>query len=141
METLRHINFALSVLFMACYAYQFLYIPVPWLKKAKPHAAPRANRYAVLICARNEAAVIGDLIASIRLCSSRLNKRLRIEGILLTMYDGRANLTLQVESELRRYMPDKVYQTVIPRSVRLSEAPSHGLPGVVYDRNNKGSSK
>ena len=65
METLRHINFALSVLFMACYAYQFLYIPVPWLKKAKPHAAPRANRYAVLICARNEAAVIGDLIASI----------------------------------------------------------------------------
>ena len=66
METLRHINFALSVLFMACYAYQFLYIPVPWLKKAKPHAAPRANRYAVLICARNESAVIGDLIASIR---------------------------------------------------------------------------
>ena len=72
-------------------------------------------------------------------CSSRLNKRLKIEGILLTMYDGRANLTLQVENELRRYMPDKVYQTVIPRSVRLSEAPSHGLPGVAYDRNNKGS--
>ena len=82
---------------------------------------------------------ITDLIASIRLCSSRLNKRLKIEGILLTMYDGRANLTLQVENELRRFMPDKVYQTVIPRSVRLSEAPSHGLPGVVYDRNNKGS--
>ncbi len=82
---------------------------------------------------------ITDLIASIRLCSSRLNKRLKIEGILLTMYDGRANLTLQVENELRRYMPDKVYQTVIPRSVRLSEAPSHGLPGVVYDKNNKGS--
>ena len=65
METLRYINFAVSVLFFICYAYQFLYIPVPWLKKAKPHAAPRANRYAVLICARNEAAVIGDLIASI----------------------------------------------------------------------------
>ena len=82
---------------------------------------------------------ITDLIGSIRLCSSRLNSRLRIEGILLTMYDARANLTLQVENELRKFMPDKVYQTVIPRSIRLSEAPSHGLPGVVYDKSNKGS--
>ena len=55
------------------------------------------------------------------------------------MYDARANLTLQVENELRKFMPDKVYHTVIPRSVRLSEAPSHGLPGVVYDKANKGS--
>ncbi|MCR5138214.1 MAG: ParA family protein [Oscillospiraceae bacterium] len=82
---------------------------------------------------------IADLISSIRMCSSRLNRRLRIEGILLTMYDARANLTVQVENELRRFMPEKVYQTVIPRSVRLSEAPSHGLPGIAYDRNNKGS--
>jgi chromosome partitioning protein len=55
------------------------------------------------------------------------------------MYDARANLTQQVANELRRHLPDKVYNTVIPRSVRLSEAPSHGLPGVVYDRVNKGS--
>ena len=82
---------------------------------------------------------IADLISSIRLCASRLNSRLRVEGIVLTMYDARANLTLQVENELRRFLPDKVYRTVIPRSVRLSEAPSHGLPGVVYDKNNKGS--
>ena len=82
---------------------------------------------------------IADLISSIRLCSSRLNRRLKIEGILLTMYDARSNLTLQVENELRRFMPDKVYETVIPRSVRLAEAPSHGIPGVVYDRSNKGS--
>ena len=82
---------------------------------------------------------ITDLIGSIRLCSSRLNSRLRVEGIVLTMYDARANLTLQVENELRRFLPDKVYQTVIPRSVRLSEAPSHGLPGILYDKNNKGS--
>ena len=82
---------------------------------------------------------IADLISSIRLCSTRLNRRLKIEGILLTMYDARANLTIQVENELRRFMPDKVYKTVIPRSVRLSEAPSHGTPGVVYDRSNKGS--
>ena len=66
METLRWINFGVSVLFMVCYAYQFLYIPVPWLKKTAPHKTPKANRYAVLICARNEAAVIGDLIASLR---------------------------------------------------------------------------
>lgn len=82
---------------------------------------------------------IADLISSIRLCSSRLNRRLKIEGILLTMYDARSNLTVQVENELRRFMPDKVYETVIPRSVRLAEAPSHGIPGVVYDRSNKGS--
>ena len=66
METLKWINFGISLLFCLCYAYQFLYIPVPWLRKDKPHGTVKANRYAVLICARNEAAVIGDLIASIR---------------------------------------------------------------------------
>ena len=82
---------------------------------------------------------IADLLNSIKLCAKRLNRRLGIEGIVLTMYDARANLTTQVANELRKYMADKVYETVIPRSVRLSEAPSHGLPGVVYDRVNKGS--
>ncbi len=66
METLQWINFWVSILFFLCYAYQFFYIPVAWLGKPKPHAAPKANRYAILICGRNEAAVIGDLIASIR---------------------------------------------------------------------------
>ena len=82
---------------------------------------------------------IADLLTSIRICSRRLNRRLSIEGIILTMYDARANLTQQVANELRKHMPDKVYNTVIPRSVRLSEAPSHGQPGVIYDRVNKGS--
>jgi chromosome partitioning protein len=82
---------------------------------------------------------IADLMTSIKMCSKKLNKRLGIEGIILTMYDSRANLTTQVEAELRRFIGDKVYDTVIPRSVRLSEAPSHGLPGVVYDRVNRGS--
>ena len=81
---------------------------------------------------------IADLMTSIKMCSRRLNRRLTIEGIILTMYDSRANLTQQVANELRRHLPNKVYNTVIPRSVRLSEAPSHGLPGVVYDRVNKG---
>ena len=82
---------------------------------------------------------IADLMTSIRLCKKRLNRRLEVEGIVLTMYDARMNLTNQVADELRRYLGDKVYETVIPRSVRLSEAPSHGVPGVVYDRVNKGS--
>jgi len=82
---------------------------------------------------------IADLLTSIKMCSKRLNKRLGIEGIVLTMYDSRANLTTQVADELRKYLADKVYTTVIPRSVRLSEAPSHGTPGVVYDRVNRGS--
>lgn len=82
---------------------------------------------------------IADLMTSIKMCSKRLNRRLGIEGIVLTMYDSRANLTTQVANELRRYLGDKVYDTVVPRSVRLSEAPSHGLPGVVYDRINRGS--
>ena len=82
---------------------------------------------------------IADLLTSIKMCSRRLNRRLGIEGIVLTMYDSRANLTTQVADELRRHLADKVYTTVIPRSVRLSEAPSHGIPGVVYDRVNRGS--
>lgn len=82
---------------------------------------------------------IADLLTSIKMCSKRLNRRLTIEGIILTMYDARANLTLQVANELRKHLGDKVYETVIPRSVRLSEAPSHGIPGVVYDRANRGS--
>ena len=82
---------------------------------------------------------LADLMTSIKMCSRRLNRRLTVEGIVLTMYDGRVNLTNQVAAELRRHLGDKVYETVIPRSIRLSEAPSHGLPGVAYDKSNKGS--
>lgn len=82
---------------------------------------------------------IADLLTSIRMCKKRLNRRLEIEGIVLTMYNASANLTTQVANELRKYLDDKVYDTVIPRSVRLSEAPSYGKPGIVYDRANRGS--
>ena len=82
---------------------------------------------------------IVDLITSIKLCKKRLNRRLEIEGIVLTMYDSRMNLTAQVANELKRFLPQKVYNIVIPRSVRLSEAPSHGKPGVIYDSSNRGS--
>ncbi len=82
---------------------------------------------------------IADLMTSIKMCSKHLSRRLDVEGIVLTMYDSRANLTVQVENELRKYLGKKVYDTVIPRSIRLSEAPSHGQPGVIYDRVNRGS--
>jgi len=82
---------------------------------------------------------IADLMTSIKMCNKRLNRRLSIEGIVLTMYDARMNLTTQVANELRKYLGDKVYDTVVPRSIRLSEAPSHGIPGVCYDKYNKGS--
>ena len=82
---------------------------------------------------------IADLMTSIRICKRKLNRKLEVEGILLTMYDARANLSNQVAGELRKHLNDKVYETVIPRSIRLSEAPSHGIPGVLYDRSNKGS--
>ena len=68
-----------------------------------------------------------------------LNPELQIRGILLTMYDKRNKLSAQVEKEARDYFNDKVYQTIIPRNVRLSEAPSHGIPCIVYDRGCLGS--
>ena len=82
---------------------------------------------------------IADLMTSIKMCNKNLNRRLEVEGIVLTMYDARANLTNQVANELRKFLGDKVYETVVPRSIRLSEAPSHGIPGVAYDKFNKGS--
>ena len=82
---------------------------------------------------------ITDLMTSIKMCNRRLNRRLEVEGIVLTMYDCRMNLTTQVENELRKFLGAKVYQTVIPRSIRLSEAPSHGIPGIEYDKYNKGT--
>ena len=68
-----------------------------------------------------------------------MNPELEIQGILLTMYDRRNKLSSQVELEARNYFKDKVYQTVIPRNVRLSEAPSHGVPVLIYDKSCPGS--
>ena len=69
----------------------------------------------------------------------RLNPKLDIEGLVLTMYDSRTNFAQQVVEEVRNYFGDKVFTTMIPRSVRLAEAPSHGVPGVVYDKISKGT--
>ncbi len=80
-----------------------------------------------------------DLMGTIRLIKRRMNPRLQLEGVVLTMYDGRTNLSLQVATEVKKYFKDKVFGTVIPRNVRLSEAPSHGKPVMIYDYASKGS--
>ena len=80
-----------------------------------------------------------QLIKTIERIKSNLNPSLNIRGILLTMFDKRNNLSSQVESEARNYFKDKVYLSVVPRNVRLSEAPSHGIPVLVYDKSCPGS--
>lgn len=84
---------------------------------------------------------LSQLINTIRLVAARLNPRLTIEGILMTMFDTRVNLSHQVLEEARSYFADKVYDTVIPRNVRLSEAPSFGKPIVLYDVLSTGARK
>ena len=82
---------------------------------------------------------LSQLLGSIELVKARLNPRLGIAGILLTMVDGRTRLAAQVEAEVRRHFGDLVFTTTVPRSVRLAEAPSHGLPAIVYDRRSTGA--
>ena len=80
-----------------------------------------------------------DLMTTLRMVKRKLNPRLEIFGVALTMFDGRTNFSTQVAQEVRRHFPGKVYATVIPRNVRLAEAPSHGLPVTVYDRHSRGA--
>lgn len=82
---------------------------------------------------------LSDLMNTVRIVRRSMNPRLEIEGVLLTMFDGRTNLAMQVAQEVKRFFPGKVYSTVIPRNVRLSEAPSHGKPITSYDRNCRGA--
>jgi chromosome partitioning protein len=82
---------------------------------------------------------LSSLVKTIELIQQTCNPCLTIGGIVLTMYDGRNNLSKQVSDELHRYFPKKVFQTIIPRNVRLSEAPSHGLPALLYDVSSKGA--
>jgi len=80
-----------------------------------------------------------QLMKTIERIKSNLNPTLNIRGILLTMYDKRNKLSSEVEKEAREYFKDKVYQTIVPRNVRLSEAPSHGVPVLIYDKTCPGS--
>ncbi|MDR0943244.1 MAG: AAA family ATPase [Ruminococcus sp.] len=82
---------------------------------------------------------LSQLVESIKLVKRRFNPNIDIEGILFTMYDGRLQLTHQVVDEVKKHFPSKTFETIIPRNVRLSEAPSHGLPCVYYDKGSKGA--
>jgi len=80
-----------------------------------------------------------DLVGTLRKVRAAVNPRIEIMGLLRTMFDARSNLSQQVSEQLARHFGDKVFDTVVPRNIRLAEAPSHGLPGIVYDRTARGS--
>ena len=82
---------------------------------------------------------IADLTTTIKMINANINPKLEIQGIVLTMFDSRTNLSLQVAEEVKRHFPGQVYATVIPRNVRLSEAPSHGKPVTAYDTFSRGA--
>ncbi|ADU28283.1 ParA family protein [Ethanoligenens harbinense] len=82
---------------------------------------------------------LSQLIATVRMVKRLYNPSIEIEGVLLTMFDGRLNLTMQVVQEIKKFFPRKVYKTVVPRNVRISEAPSFGQPVLYYDGHSKGS--
>lgn len=82
---------------------------------------------------------LSDLLTTVRLIKRSLNPAIALEGVLLTMFDSRTNLSLQVAEEVKRHFPGQVYATVIPRNVRLSEAPSHGKPVTAYDPYSRGA--
>lgn len=82
---------------------------------------------------------LSDLLTTIRIVKRSLNPSIALEGVVLTMYDGRTNLSMQVAEEVKRHFPGQVYATVIPRNVRLSEAPSHGKPVLSYDPWSRGT--
>ena len=82
---------------------------------------------------------LSDLMSTLRAVKRRINPKLEIFGVALTMFDGRTNFSNQVAEEVRRHFPGKVFRTVIPRNVRLAEAPSHGLPVTAYDKSSRGA--
>ena len=82
---------------------------------------------------------LSDLMSTMRMVKRRINPELSVFGVALTMFDGRTNFSTQVAQEVRRHFPGKVFASVIPRNVRLAEAPSHGLPVTAYDRTSRGA--
>lgn len=82
---------------------------------------------------------LSQLMETVKLVQKHLNKNLDVEGVVLTMFDARTNLSIQVVEEVKKYFRNKVYRTIIPRNVRLSEAPSFGLPIILYDPKSKGA--
>ena len=82
---------------------------------------------------------LSDLMSTLRMVKRRIHPTLEIFGVILTMFDGRTNFSTQVAQEVRRHLPGKVFRSVIPRNIRLAEAPSHGIPVTVYDKSSRGA--
>ena len=82
---------------------------------------------------------LSDLMSTLRMVTKKMNPRLEIFGVALTMFDGRTNFSAQVAQEVRRHFPGKVFTAVIPRNIRLAEAPSHGIPVQAYDGSSRGA--
>ncbi len=121
------------------YSFVFLDSP-PSLGPLTVNALAAADRVLVPVQAEYYALEgLAQLVRSVDLVRARLNPRLAIAGVLLTMVDGRTRLASDVSDEVRRHFGDLVFRTVVPRSVRLAEAPSHGLPAIAYDRRSPGS--
>jgi chromosome partitioning protein len=121
------------------YSFVFLDCP-PAFGPLTVNALAAADRVIVPVQAEYYALEgLSQLLGSINLVKARLNPRLAVAGILLTMVDARTRLAAEVETELRRHFGSLVFSTSVPRSVRLAEAPSHGLPAIAYDRRSSGS--
>jgi chromosome partitioning protein len=121
------------------YAFVFLDCP-PSFGPLTVNALAAADRVIVPVQAEYYALEgLAQLLGSINLVKARLNPELAVAGILLTMVDGRTRLAAEVENELRRHFGSLVFSTSVPRSVRLAEAPSHGLPAISYDRRSSGA--
>jgi len=120
------------------YRFVFLDCP-PSFGPLTVNALAAADRVIVPVQAEYYALEGLSQLGSIELVKKRLNPRLGIAGILITMVDGRTNLSAEVETEVRRHFGDLVFTTTVPRSVRLAEAPSHGLPAIAYDRRSAGA--
>ena len=121
------------------YSYVFLDCP-PSLGPLTVNALAAADRVLVPVQAEYYALEgLAEIVRSIELVRTRLNPRLGIVGLLLTMVDSRTNLAADVEREVRKHFGPLVFRTTVPRSVRLAEAPSHGLPAIAYDRRSPGA--
>jgi chromosome partitioning protein len=122
-------------------AYSFVFLDCPpSFGPLTVNALAAADRVIVPVQAEYYALEgLSQLLGSINLVKARLNPRLAVAGILLTMVDGRTRLAAEVEHELRRHFGGLVFATSVPRSVRLAEAPSHGLPAISYDRRSSGA--
>lgn len=121
------------------YDYTFIDCP-PSLELLTLNALCAANTVLVPVqCEYYALEGLSDLLSTIRIVKRSLNPEISLEGVVLTMYDGRTNLSMQVAEEVKRHFPGQVYATVIPRNVRLSEAPSHGKPVSAYDSLSRGA--